>query len=186
MTSKKFKPLMVSFNERAFEEAKVLGEKKLALLKKGIDWISPHMSVKPLGVKKIHQNMVGAFKEAILIVYMEQNQLGLSADKLIEVKEIPIHEFHTIQEEYEKLKVEVTFKNHKPTIELSRRDFETWTTNEKQNKRVIAGNKFISDIKELQEYCHVYPRHIITATSGFINYDLGKSRYLLNPEIVFP
>ena len=72
-----------------------------------------------------------------------------------------------------------------PTVEVKRKDYETWTTSESQNKRLLAGSKLISNLKEVEKYAQVFPRDINKATSGFINYNLQKQTYFVSPEFVF-
>ena len=43
-----------------------------------------------------------------------------------------------IQNKYESIDIsDITFPDNIPTIEIHRKDFEIWTRNDKQNKRVI-------------------------------------------------
>jgi len=81
--------------------------------------------------------MVGYFKDLILDVFKDVNQLGMSADKLMDAKEIPVRELAKIQSDYEKLRIksQVTFEGNTPLIELKRSDFELWTKTERQNKK---------------------------------------------------
>ena len=130
--------------------------------------------------------MLEYFRDAILVVYKDRNQLGLSADKLIEAKEINISELVEIQKQYESIPITVVVnKDNLPTVEVKRKDYETWTTSESQNKRLLAGSKLISNLKDVEKYAQVYPRDINKATSGFINYNLQKQTYFVSPEFVF-
>ena len=72
-----------------------------------------------------------------------------------------------------------------PKVEVQRKGFEVWTTSERQNKRLLAGNKFISNIAGLQEYVHIYPKDIMQGTSSFVRYDIRNHKYYVNPEFVF-
>ena len=38
------------------------------------------------------------------------------------------------------------------TAEVKRKDIETWTSSESQNKRLLAGSKLISNLKEVEKY----------------------------------
>ena len=186
MATNRFKPIMVSFNEEAYNNAQEQAKAKLELLDKASVWVHNNLDIdKNVNLKRLHLNMVEYFKDAILVVFKDVNQLGLSASKLIEAKEIPIKELWDIQEEYNKNKLEVTFEKNVPKVEVQRKDFEVWTTSERQNKRLLAGNKFISNIAGLQEYVHIYPKDIMQGTSGFVRYDIRNHKYYVNPEFVF-
>ena len=119
--------------------------------------------------------MVEYFKDLVLKHFMSSNQLGLSANKLIEAKEIPIFELAGIQKKYEseKFNLDIKFPENIPTIEIHKKDFETWTRNEKQNKKVAYGNQFIKAINDLSSIgVKTYPVDITRATTNYILYDL--------------
>lgn len=187
MSINKFKPLMVSFDEDSFKVADKQAQEKLQLLDDASVWVHNAIPIeKKINLKRLHLNMLEYFRDAILVIYKDVNQLGLSADKLIEAKEINISELIEIQKQYESIPITVVVnKDNLPTVEVKRKDYETWTTSESQNKRLLAGSKLISNLKEVEKYAQVYPRDINKATSGFINYNLQKQTYFVSPEFVF-
>lgn len=99
----KFKPIIVSFNEKAYNDAEAVAKKKLELLDKASVWIHNQLddTIK-LKFNKICTDMVAYFEDLILEFYKDKNQLGLSPKKLIEAKEIYIAELHKIKFEYVK------------------------------------------------------------------------------------
>ena len=187
MSINKFKPLMVSFDEDSFKLADKQAQEKLQLLDDASVWVHNAIPIeKKINLKRLHLNMLEYFRDAILVIYKDVNQLGLSADKLIEAKEIPIADLIEIQKQYESIPITVVVnKDNLPTVEVKRKDYETWTTSESQNKRLLAGSKLISNLKDVEKYAQVYPRDINKATSGFINYNLQKQTYFVSPEFVF-
>lgn len=187
MSINKFKPLMVSFDEDSFNVADKQAQEKLQLLDDASVWVHNAIPIeKKINLKRLHLNMLEYFRDAILVIYKDVNQLGLSADKLIEAKEINVSELIEIQKQYESIPITVVVnKDNLPTVEVKRKDYETWTTSESQNKRLLAGSKLISNLKEVEKYAQVYPRDINKATSGFINYNLQKQTYFVSPEFVF-
>ncbi len=140
-------------------------------------------------MRKFHRNMVEHFKDIILHYYKDKNQLGLSAKKLIEAKEIDILKLFNIQQRYEKLSIgsEITFVDNVPTIIVKKENFQTWSTSERQNQRIVLGNQMIKSIKDLTTSLNikVYPFDIQRATSGFIQFDHIGNEYQLNKEIIF-
>jgi hypothetical protein len=187
MSINKFKPLMVSFDEDSFKVADKQAQEKLQLLDDASVWVHNAIPIeKKINLKRLHLNMLEYFRDAILVIYKDVNQLGLSADKLIEAKEINVSELIEIQKQYESIPITVVVnKDNLPTVEVKRKDYETWTTSESQNKRLLAGSKLISNLKDVEKYAQVYPRDINKATSGFINYNLQKQTYFVSPEFVF-
>lgn len=186
MSTKGFKPIMVSFNEKEYNRHQDLAQKKLELLDEASVWVHNQIELeKKINLKRLHINMVEYFKDAILEVYKDRNQLGLSAVKLIDAKEIPIGDLIQIQVKYNALDVEVYFEQNVAKVKVDRKDFETWTRNEKQNNRVIAANKFIQSLQGLLKHTKVYPANIQSGTSEFIRYDIEASRYVVNPTYIF-
>lgn len=188
---KPFRPLLVFYNKEEHNRVEKLIEDKLMLLDEASVWINNvfDREAEEVNMKKLHTNMTEHFKEIVLHVYSKINQLGLSAEKLIEVKEIPVGELYAIQEKYEKINLQqqIKFVDNAPMIRLQKSDFETYTTNEIQNKRVIYGNQFIKAVNDLQNSLGitVYPMPISQATSRFITYDLRENKYMLNREVIF-
>ena len=177
---------MVSFDETGYNKAQEKATEKLELLDQASVWINNTIEIeKKINLKRLHLNMLEYFRDAILVVYKDRNQLGLSADKLIEAKEINVSELVEIQSQYDALEVSVGFKENVPQVEVKRKDFETWTNNEKQNKKIVAGNKFIQAIKELEEVNHVFPFHIQNATGNYIQFDGRTNKYRINPLNIF-
>ena len=182
----KFKPIMVSFNEKAYNDAEAVAKKKLELLDKASVWIHNQLddTIK-LKFNKICTDMVAYFEDLILEFYKDKNQLGLSPKKLIEAKEIDIAELHKIKFEYDNCLGDIILKDNVPTIRLARKSFETWTTKESQNKKLIAGNKLISALNEFNKENNLYHNWIVQGTGGYLRYDMYKNNYYVSNEVIF-
>ena len=186
MSTNKFKPLMVSFDEESYKKAQAKATEKLEMLDQASVWINNTIEIeKKINLKRLHLNMLEYFRDAILVVYKDRNQLGLSADKLIEAKEINVSELVEIQKQYDALEVSVGFKENVPQVEVKRKEFEVWTTSEKQNRKIIAGNKFIQAIQDLQKHSHIYALEIQKATSNYIQFDPRTNKYKINAINIF-
>ncbi len=182
----KFKPIMVNFNEEDYNNAQKVAKKKLELLDKASVWIHNQLddTIK-VNFKKMCHNMVHFFEDLILEFYKDKNQLGLSPKKLIEAKEINIQELHKIKFEYDNCLGDIIIKDNVPSIRLERKGFETWTTKESQNKKLIAGNKLISALNEFNKDNSLYHNWIIQGTGGYLRYDLRKNKYYVSNEVIF-
>ena len=191
MASKKgFKPLLVWYDETGHMLAEEQAQLKLSILDDASVWIHNQLDLDDAKIhpKRLHLNMVECFKDLILHQFKDVNQLGLSASKLIEAKEIPLYQLAEIQKEYEsvELTTDVTFPDNIPTIEILKKDFEVWTLNEKQNQKVILANQLIKSLNDLESIgVKIYPANIMQATSGFISYDMALNEYMLNRHSVF-
>ena len=85
--SKNFKPIMISFYEDDYKEAEEKAKSKLELLDKASVWIHNQLDSNiKINMRKLSVDMVTHFEDLVLDFYKDQNQLGLSAKKLIEVK----------------------------------------------------------------------------------------------------
>ena len=189
-TKKGFKPLLVFYDEREHMKAEEVAQKKLMLLDDASVWIYNALDLNDAKInpKRLHLNMVEWFKDIILNRFKEVNQLGLSASKLIEAKEIPIGELVSIQSKYEaiELSTDIKFPDNVPMIEIHKKDYEVWTTTEKQNQKVILRNQLIKAVNELSKIgLKVYPANISQATSNFVLYDMAQSKYILNRQNLF-
>jgi len=175
---------MISFAEKEYIAKQKDAETKLMLLDKASVWIHNTISPEKVDLKKLSNNMVEYFKDLVLETYMTQNTLGLSPDKLIEAKEIDVEALWNIQKEYDVMKSTVQFKNNTPTIKVERRDFETWTTNQRQNTRLLAGNKLITALNELEKIHPTARMFCNRLTNGYVNWDMYRNGYYVNPEML--
>ena len=182
---KDFTPIMVSFDDIGFANEEKRAKEKLELLDKASFWIHNAIPIKKLKLKSVDNNMLDYFYDLVLAVFKEENTLGLSAEKLIELKEIPFKELHAIATEYYKNDFEVTFPDGVPKAIVKRKPFERWTTNNNQNKLLLAGNKFINACEDLSKIQNVAQFTIAQATNGFIRFDMHKNKYYVNPEVIY-
>lgn len=181
-----FKPIMISFNEDAYNTMQRKADQKLEILHEASAWVQKTLNPeKRINLKRLHLNMYEFFKDAVLALFSEQNTLGLSADKLIEAKEYRISELIEIQNRYEANDMPVTFsKNYLPSCKVERKTFETYTKNEKQNKRLVIGNKVIMALKELEKIQPLAKMFCSRLTNGYILYDLHTGKYQVNNEVL--
>ena len=129
-----------------FTFAQEKATEKLELLDQASVWINNTIEIeKKINLKRLHLNMLEYFRDAILVVYKDVNQLGLSADKLIEAKEINVPELVQIQKQYDALEVSDEMKyvfNHLYSL-----DFEQKTWDKRLNLQKLKGFKEIDPNK---------------------------------------
>jgi hypothetical protein len=189
MKQSKFKPLMVSFDEESFRIMKNKAKGKLQLLDNASVWIANTIDVPKCDMRKLSKDMVGYFKNLMLETFMEQNTLGLSAEKLIEAKEIDLSPLITTQSLYDKIIIDVSFNKNIPSIKVERKQFEKWTKNENQNKMLLLGNKFIgalNDMDKVREVNKSYmsKEYVWKLTNGFVQFDVMSNKFFVNPEML--
>ena len=185
---KPFVPMLISFDKVGLQRAERDAEQKLKILDEGSVWVNNQFDRigEEINFRKFHADMVGHFKDIVLKVFAPVNQLGLSANKLIEAKEIPISELLDIQIKYESLDVQVKFDKNIPMTVVSPKDYQIFTTSEKQNQKIVFGNQMIKAINDLTDNLNikVYPLDIQRATSGFITFDVRDNKYRVSKEFV--
>ena len=110
---------------------------------------------------------------------------GFSADKLIEAKEYNVKELVEIQNRYEANNMPVSFsKKYLPSCKVERRTFEKYTKNERQNSKLLAGNKVISALNDLEKITPLAKMFCSRLTNGYILYSLHKNKYFVNNEVL--
>ena len=181
----KFKPMLVSFDDKSFKEAQEKAQNKHLLRVEATEWIEGVLDVSNIDVQKLHEDMTQYFKELVSEAYKDVNQLELSASKLIEAKEIKIHELREIQSKYEAIDLPLTMVDEIPTFSVDKKEYEVWTRSENMNNKLTKGNAFIFALNQLSGDINVQHRFITNATSGVIRYDLFKNEYLVSPEYIF-
>ena len=175
---------MISFAKKEYEEEQEKATQKLELLDEASVWIHNAIDPKKVDMKKLHNNMVSYFKDLVLETFFKQNTLGLSANELIRAKEINYFSLVDIQSAYQDIKMKVDFKNNEAFIKVDRKEFETWTTSEKQNKLLLVGNKFISALDEMDKVHPIAKMFTNRLTNGYVNFDMYKNGFRVNPEVL--
>ena len=181
----KFKPMLVSFNEKLYNKALAASQEKHLLRIEATNWIQEVLSIEDIDTKQLHENMLKLFKELVLKTYKDVNLLELTSEKLIEAKEFNIAKLIDLQKQYEDIDLPIIFEDGSPVYATLRSDFEVWTTNDKQDLKLTKGNKFITPLQELAEDVHIMPRFIINSTQGTIIFDHIKNKYIVSPEYIF-
>ena len=181
----KFKPMLVSFDDKAYKEAQEEAQEKHLLRIKATEWIEGVLSIENIDVQKLHEDMIEYFKELVSKAYKDVNQLGLSPSKLIEAKEIKINELKEIKSKYEAINLPLTMVDEIPSFSVEKKDYEVWTKSERMNEKLTKGNNFIFALKQLSNDTRITPGFITTATSGAIRFDIFKNEYTLSREYLF-
>ena len=84
------------------------------------------------------------------------------------------------------MNVQVKFDKNIPMTMVTQKDFQIFTTSEKQNQKIIFGNQMIKAINDLTNSLNVkvYPLDIQRATSGFITFDIRDNEYKVSSQYV--
>ena len=77
----------------------------------------------------------------------------------------------------------MSFNNNIAVVEVNKKDYETWTVSEEQNRKVALGNNLIQSVESLKNVLgvKVYPATVSQSVSGFVGFNIATNKYFLNP-----
>ena len=181
--SKKFVPMKVSVNERAFKLAEKKAEDKLKILSGAFSWCSNHIDTDAIDRSLFLKDMVAEFRRCL------QEQKGaaivnakLSDEKLMFLLDIQDSQLKNYETEFKSIDAEVKIADNgddwysKVDIE----NYTRYTTSMEENEKVIRGNNLIKALDLVSKYSRVYPLGIQQAISSFLIYDMGSQSYKVN------
>lgn len=173
----KYKPMLIAFDEREYNEAIQRGNQKIALLNQAIQWAEKHIVVfdKELFAK--------SFTKFFMEEYYESNrdkiQLDIKIDKLLELVGINIFELRDMEDKFNTMKYELDYKDEvTPVVDKSK--YERWTTSSEENEKLRVGRKLIESIKSCESHTKIYPFDIQRATGGFLQFNMRDKDYFVN------
>mgnify|MGYP001417200625 CR=1 FL=1 len=179
---KGFKPILISFDKELYELELKKAEEKLKLLDSASVWICNVLDIDKLNLRKLHNNLVGYFKDLLLEKFSKQNTFGLSADKLIEMKEIKINELLELQQKYLSNNAKLKVDNNTANILVVRKDYELYTKSDRQNTILMSYREFLLVLDKLQSNgVKVYKNYVCMATGNFVQIDY-RGRYKINKD----
>ena len=181
-TMSKYRPVLINIDNEGVKMAKKRSNEKLALFNKAIDWIKDKgIEVSISDSKQLHDSFVRYFSEAFYELYRDKNLLGLSAEKLMEVKEINLSELAQIEMRYKNYELETEFNSDGSiSFPVNLKVYERYTKSSEENAKLRDYRKFIDAIELVSKHTHIYPHQIALATSGEIKYDLANQKYIPN------
>ena len=173
---KKPKGTLIKFSKNSFDELNFKFLRKVKFENKILD----EMGVLGLDIPEItnqefYENLFNHIFKLIEIKYQEQNQLGLSGLKLIQLKEIDLNPLKKVHTEWMELK-EVQEPNEE--------DFKIYCENEVEEKRLSIVKKLIQSIQDLKEFQLIYPLSIVNALNHSIGYDFTQNEFIAMVEFV--
>ena len=178
----KYRPVLINTDEEGVKMAKKRSNEKRLLFHKAVTWIE-HKGIitSKTDGKLLHESFVRFFSEAFYESNKDKNLLGLSADKLMELKEINLSELAQIESKYKSYELEAEFNSAgQISFPVNLKDYERYTKSSEENAKLRDYKKFIEAINVISKHTHIYPHQINLATSGEIKYDLAKQKYIPN------
>lgn len=178
----KFQPMLIQFNEEAYDIECKQANDKLELLEKGRQLALEH--IEEINLKKFASHMVDYLRSEIVKSNSEMSKLGLSDNKIVYLldKQKALVELEEIQIQYDSINAELSWRKDEPSIKVEKDKFSKWTTSSEQNVKLTAINNFIKASENMEKHFRVMKGLIPQLTSNAITVDFRKQK--LKPNTI--
>ena len=170
--------MLVSFDERGYNEAINKGEQKTQIFKDALEWCNQY--VEGLYLKGFAKSFTKEFMARYYELNKDKIQLEIKIDKLLELVGINIFELRDLEDKFNNHPSEFEVNETGFGCKVERRPYEQWTTSSEQNEKLRMGKRLIEVIEACNPHTKIYPATIQQATSNFIIYDIRKGKYFVS------
>ena len=181
--SKKFVPMKVYVNERAYNLAKKKAEDKLKILSGAFSWCSNHINTDAIDRSLFLNDMVAEFRRCLQKEKGSVMNAKLSDEKLMFLLDIQDSQLKNYEIEYRSIieaEVKVADNGDDWYSKVDIEDYTRYTTSNEENEKIIRGNNLVKALDLVAKYAKVYPLGIQQAISSFLIYDMGSQTYRVN------
>ena len=180
MKKKAFVKMKVWVDETSYNKAVESAQHKIDIVKKGLEWSAKYIDIDKIDRKKFLADMVAEFNRQLEIQKGDITKVKLAVEKLQFLLDIHITELRAIQEQSDRINVDVYVEDDDFVSGVSLEEFTRYTQNEEENQRLIICNNLIDAIDKVEKYNKVYAGDIIRGTSNFLKFDFRKNVYIPN------
>jgi len=184
--NKEFKPLLVVFDEEEYNMDKGEMSEKLECLLSVKEWLCTYLEGVEIDLKKLTNDFEGYFELLVSEKFLNENTFGLSAKKLIELKEFPVYEFEALVKKYNENKAEIDVSKEKAYYKINRKDYEIYTKNDKENAILLLYKEWLLLDKKTREIGLNPMKLPIQQASGGLVRVAYDGKYFINEEVLFP
>ena len=179
MTSKKFVPMKVYTDERAYNNAQIQAKEKIEVLKSALEWCSKHINTDDINRGMFLIDMSIEFERLFTLKNKDIVNKVLSYDKLLFLLDVSTDKLVELQNKFNSYesKVVVTENGDDYKCKVDSKDYTTYTKDMEENKRLIVVNNLINALDMVSKYAKVYPLTIQQATSQFVRFDIVTEKY---------
>ena len=176
----KYKPMLVRFDEEAYNIDLKQAQEKVDAFKKALVYAQQYIVVDD------YQQFADGFTEYFKNRIYESNrgkiQLDINVSKLLDLLDIDISPLVRIEQLYDGISSVLSFDKPLtiPTPFVERKKHEIYTTSAEQNEALRDGRRFIDAIQQVSKHTTVYPFNMQSGTSNFIGYDIRRDEYFVN------
>ena len=178
-----FKPQLILFDEEGYRIATNRAEAKLKALNDAKNQCEQYISVDNL--KAFESDIIAYFKQKIADTSKDFLKLGISVDKIIDLKEINLQAVNDIAEAYYSMKGDIQWSDdNTASIVVDKAPYQQYTKNEEQNKTLATVKNFINAVEKLKAINNgVRLGGIAMASGGATLGDIRTNSLKVNPSI---
>ena len=180
MKKKAFVKMKIWEDETSYNKAIQQAEDKINIVKKALEWCGKHIDIDKIDKKKFLADMVAEFNRQVVLQKGDIVKQKIAVEKLHFLLDMHITELRAIQNECERINVNVYVEGDDFVCGVSLEEFTRYTQNEEENQRLIICNNLIDAIDKVEKYNKVYAGDIIRGTSNFLKFDFRKNVYIPN------
>ena len=171
----KYKPMLVAFDERGYNEAVQKGEQKTQIFVDALKWCEQYTD--GIYLDAFAKSFTKEFQHRYYESNKDKVQLDIKIDKLLELVGINIFELRDLEDKFNAHTSKFYVTEEGFGCQVERRPYERWTTSSEENEKLRMGRKLIEVINACNTHTKIYPVTIQQATSNFITYDIRKGEY---------
>jgi len=178
-----FKPQLILFDEEGYKIATKQAEAKLKALNDAKNQCEQYISVDNL--KAFEGDIMAYFKKEILKDSKDFVKLGISVDKIIDLKEINLQAVNDIAESYYSMRGEIQWSDdNTASITVDKSPYQKFTKNEEQNKTLSIVKDFICAVEKLKAINGgVRLGGIAMASGGAVIGDIRTNSLIVNSSL---
>lgn len=179
-----FKPELILFDEEGYKIATKRAEAKLKALNEAKNHCEQYISVDNL--KAFESDIVAYFKQKILDNSKDFQKLGISIEKIIDLKEISLKTIVEMSEVYYSMKGEVKWQDdNTAAIVVDKKPYQKFTENDEQNKTLAIVKDFINAVEKLKTVNGaVRLGGIAMSSGGSVIGDIRTNSLRINPAMI--
>ena len=177
MKKDKFVKMKIHFDDVSYNEALIEAKRKLNVITEAFEWCSNHIDNSKMNKNEFVFDMTKEFSRCLQEQKGDAVKIEISVEKLMFLLDIEISKLGALKSEFNSMKLELKVVDDLFSCEVIKEQFQSYTTSQEQNDKLIAGNNLVKALEMVSKYTKVYPLNVQQATSGFLQFQLSKNSY---------
>tara|TARA_R100000935_G_scaffold55782_1_gene86213 strand:+ start:2775 stop:3332 length:558 start_codon:yes stop_codon:yes gene_type:complete len=177
MKKDKFVKMKTSFDMATYNQSLVEAKRKLSIVNEAYEWCNNHIDNSKMNKNEFVFDMTKEFSRCLKEQKGDAVKIEISVEKLMFLLDIEISMLGALKSEFSSIKLELKVVDDLFNCEVIKEDYQSYTTSQEQNDKLIAGNNLVKALEMVSKYTKVYPLNIQQGTSGFLQFQLSKNSY---------